>query len=533
MSLSARVRSAVRRVVGPRPAAVRFVGGTNSRLVAGWFAELQSINDRMQFSLATLRARSRSLVEDNGEAAGLLMDFESDIVGAHGARLQFRALTPRGKPRDPLNDRVEAAWRRWSKRDRCTVAGDHSFASVQRLVMRSVVCDGEFLALRVRDASLPFGYQLQPIDPDQLDDTYNVSAAGVGVDGVSIVMGVEVDRRGKPLAYHVWDRHPSDSARRRERVPADRVLHVFKRLRPGQVRGVPWFAPALIAWKLGDRYTEAELYQSLLAAAQGGFFVNRDGTAPVATPTRRNPDTGLEEPIPIDMQAAPGEARQLPAGWEFQSWSPTHPTANYVGFMQAVKRGIARAFGRSYASLTGDLSQVNFSSMRIDRVREIEQNKLHQADLIVAQCCDVVFADWVRMASITGALGVVPVDADALVGFAHWMGKGWPWIDPLKDMAAAELELKHALISRQELCAMKGRDFWEVVDALAEEAEYARAKGVTLGDVDAAVTAAPASPTPATSDDDLDDDEADEALDDTDDRTLTRPPRRARWSVSV
>ena len=519
MSVWTRAGKALRRMWSPPDArAIRFAGGAHSRLVTGWMTELSSMNDALRISLPTLRARSRSLVEDNGEAAGLLLDFESDIVGAHGARLQFRAMTPRGKPRDPLNDRVETAWRRWSKRDRCTVACDHDFASLQRLLMRTVVCDGEFLALRVRDPDVPFGYQLQPVDPDQLDDTYNIASDSAGV---SIVMGVEVDRRGKPLAYHLWDRHPGDSGRRRERVPADRVLHVFKRLRAGQVRGVPWFAPSLIAWKLGDRYTEAELYQSLLAAAQGGFFVNRDGTAPLATPTRINPQTGQEEAIPLEMQAAPGEARQLPAGWEFQSWSPTHPTANYVGFMQAVKRGIARAFGRSYASLTGDLSQVNFSSMRTDRVREIEQNKLHQSDLIVSQCCDVVFADWVRMASLVGALGAVNTDSESLVAFAHWMGKGWPWIDPLKDMAAAELEIKNGLTSRQDLCAARGRDFWEVVDALAEEAEYAKAKGVTLGDVPAAL------PDDA---DESDDDETPAPSEDA--RHLSRPPLRALRSAS-
>ena len=34
-------------------------------------------------------------------------------------------------------------------------------------------------------------------------------------------------------------------------VPARQVLHLFERLRPGQVRGVPWFAPAIL--KLRER----------------------------------------------------------------------------------------------------------------------------------------------------------------------------------------------------------------------------------------------------------------------------------------
>jgi len=491
-----RATAPFRRIAAPQ---IRFAGGEHSRIVQGWLTELQSANQELEFALAMLRARSRQLVRDNGEAAGLLLDFESDIVGAKGAQLQFRAVTPRGKPRDPLNDRIEAAWKRWAKRGSCTVDGAASFAALQRLMMRTVVQDGEFLALRRRDPSLPFGFQLQPIDADQLDETLNRSATAVAN---AIIMGVEVNGQGRPVAYHLWDRHPSESGRLRMVVPARDVLHVFKRLRVGQVRGVPWFAPALVTWKLGDRYTEAELYQSLLAAAQGGFFVNRDSSTVMATPTRINPVTGREEPIPIQMDAAPGEARQLPPGWEFQAWQPTHPTANYVGFMKAVKRVVARAFGRSYASLTGDLSDVNFSSMRTDRVREIEQNKLHQQDLLVEQLCDPVFADWVQMASVVGALGAVPVDAGQMASFAEWMCKGWPWIDPAKDMAAAQMEIGMGLTSPQRLCAEKGRDFYEIIDELADAKPYAADKGVTLESVPMQVLAEPAPDDDTTPDDD-------------------------------
>jgi lambda family phage portal protein len=465
---------------------IRFAGGEHSRLVAGWMAELQGANAELEWRLATLRARSRQLVRDNGEAAGLLLDFESDIVGAKGAQLQFRAITPRGLPRDPLNDRIEAAWKRWTQRGTCTADGMASFAAVQRLMMRTVVQDGEFLALRRRDPSVPFGYQLQPIDADQLDETLN-RTEGNGRN--AIVMGVEVNAQGRPVAYHLWDRHPADAGRVRLVLPARDVLHVFKRLRPGQVRGVPWFAPALVTWKLGDRYTEAELYQSLLAAAQGGFFVNKDTSASMVIPMRVNPVTGLEEPVPIQMDAAPGEARQLPPGWEFQAWQPTHPTANYVGFMKAVKRVVARAFGRSYASLTGDLSDVNFSSMRTDRIREIEQNRLHQQDLLVEQLCQPVFADWVQMASVVGMLGALPIDAMQLSAFADWMCKGWPWIDPMKDMAAAQMEIGMGLNSPQRLCAEKGRDFYEIVDELADAKAYCAEQGVTLASVPLQVVA--------------------------------------------
>lgn len=451
---------------------VRYAGAETSRMIAGWFTSLVDANEKLKCNLSTLRSRSRQIVEDNGEAAGLLLDFESDIVGATGARLQFRARTPRGLPRDVLNNRVEDGWSVWGKRGTCTVDGYESFAALQRLMIRTVIMDGEFLALRVRGAENAYGYALQPIDPDLLDETEN-RAAYNGQN--AIIMGVEVNREGKPVAYHLWDRHPSLSGRvKLPPVPAKNVLHVFKRVRAGQVRGIPWFAPALVTWKLGDRYTEAELYQSLLAAAQGGFFVNKDGGNFVPTLDANG------QPVPLVMEAVPGQATALPAGYEFQAWQPTHPTANYVGFMKAVKRIIARAFGRSYASLTGDLSDVNFSSMRTDRVREMGQSRMHQNDLLIEQFCEVVFADWVSTAILSGKLGAVAIDAATIASYASWMCAGWPWIDPVKDATAALMELNMGATSIQRICAEKGRDFYEIIDEIADAKAYCELKGVTL-----------------------------------------------------
>lgn len=475
------------RVSGIAPR-IRYAAATTSRLMKGWDGYLQSIDDAVAFKLGTMRARARQLVEDNGEAAGLLLDFESDIVGPAGARLQFRATKPRGGPLDPLNDRIEGAFSIWGAK--CTVDGIEDFASLQRLVIRTVIVDGEFFAIKHRGPQYPQGFALQPFDADLVDDTYNMPPNEAGV---SIVMGVEIDRYGRRLFYHVWDRHPSSTNRgQRRAIPAADVVHVFKRVRVGQTRGITWFAPALVTWKMGDQYTESELVQSMLAAAQGGFFVNDDPSVGGTFPTRTVTDVhGNKQEVPIDLEVEPGISRALPPGWKFEAWSPTHPTANYVGFIKtAVKRVIARAFGRSQATLTGDLSDVNFSSIRTDRVREMEQNRMHQADILVRQFAQPVFADWIVMADLTGALGVLPKRPDELTRFATWMCRGWPWIDPLKDAAALQLEIQMRINSPQRACAERGRDFYEIVDECADADAYVKSKGLTMDAVMLALTIA-------------------------------------------
>lgn len=463
------------RVAAPMRAMARYAGGMNQRIVSRWFAELADANDEIRWTLTSMRARSREAAQNNGEAAGLLLDFEADIVGAVGPQLQYRAATPRGLPRDVLNDRVELGFKKWSKRGVCTLSGGDSFAGLSRLMIRTVITDGEFLGRRIRDPRLPFGYAIEPIDADLLDETLNRPATATQT---AIIMGVEVDANLRPIFYHFWDRHPTQAGRQPVVLPASDVVHVFKRLRAGQVRGVPWFAPVLVTWKLGDRCTEAELYQALLAAAQGGFFVNKDN-GQVWDP----PKDDKGNPIPLVMEAEPGQGRMLPPGWEWQAWEPKHPTANFAGFMKVIKRMIGRAFGRSYASLTGDLEAVNFSSMRTDRVREMTQSRMHQADLLVEQFCDVVFRDWVQMASLVGALGVVTRVADDLASFASWMCTGWPWMDPVKDSTAAKMDLEMGITSPQRLCADRGRDYYDVIDEIADAKAYAELKKVNLAAV--------------------------------------------------
>ena len=86
--------------------------------------------------------------------------------------------------------------------------------------------------------------QLQLLEPDHLDASKTGEAPGGGF----VIQGVEFDALGRRRAYWLYPVHPGEVAMVRKAslvsqpVPASSVLHLFDRLRPGQVRGVPWFA---------------------------------------------------------------------------------------------------------------------------------------------------------------------------------------------------------------------------------------------------------------------------------------------------
>jgi capsid protein len=61
-----------------------------------------------------------------------------------------------------------------------------------------------------------------------------------------------------------------------------------------------------------------------------------------------------------------------------------------------------------------------------------------------------------------------------------WIPTGLPWIDPLKEIAAQKEAIDAKLDSRQRICRSLGRDFFDVVDELADEETYIIKKGLSV-----------------------------------------------------
>ena len=93
--------------------------------------------------------------------------------------------------------------------------------------------------------------------------------------------GIEFDRLGRRAAYHLTRAHPGDPAMRPRdhdlvRVPADRIAHLYRPLRPGQIRGEPWLARALVRLDELDQFDDAALVKAKVAAMFTGFVVSPD-----------------------------------------------------------------------------------------------------------------------------------------------------------------------------------------------------------------------------------------------------------------
>ena len=111
------------------------------------------------------------------------------------------------------------------------------------MAIEGLIRDGEVLIRHVRNAENPFGYSLQLLEPDFLDEEFCTQNPD---NGNCIVMGVELNRFNKAVAFWIFEgpNHPYDDQSYglnkpgRTRVPAEDMLHLYQPLSEASKQGV-------------------------------------------------------------------------------------------------------------------------------------------------------------------------------------------------------------------------------------------------------------------------------------------------------
>ncbi len=149
----------------------------------------------------------------------------------------------------------------------------------------------------------------------------------------------------------------------------------------------------------------------------------------------------------------------------------------------------------SYATLTGDLSGANYSSMRAGSLEEREGYKKvqnHQIGNLVLP----IFNAWLEVALLNGAIGL-PFRKLEQFNKPKFSGRRWPWVDPGKDIQAALDSINGRLTTRTKWTEENGEDLEEIIDTLKyEEALFAKA-GLELPEINKPVPGKPEDVTPA------------------------------------
>lgn len=458
-----------------------FAGAAINRLTMTMAQWSGAVNADLDSALVVLRARARSLCANNEWGRRFLSLVAINIVGPSGPTLQVRAKTTSGALDKPANDAIEIHWARWART--ADIAGRMSLARMLQVVAKSVARDGEALVRIVRRRDLPYGFALQLLEADRLDEALNHRLD----NGNVIRQGVEIDATTRPVAYYVQTMHPGENwqigGKKYERIPARDIYHVFLPERAEQVRGFTWLHAVLMRSQMLHGYEEAAIVAARVGASKMGVFTRKEEASDVGlnqVADAKDPTTGA-----LQMNAEPGEFVELPVGYELQSWDPEYPHANFESFLKQCLRGLSTGLDVATHNLSGDMTDVNYSSARIAELAEREVWTLLQNWLIDSLLIPV-FRDWLASALIRGEVTfetsgkALPADKlDKFANVARFQGRRWAWVDPLKEAQAAGELVSLGLESRTALAAAQGREFDDVLDELANEQKAMKEAGLS------------------------------------------------------
>jgi lambda family phage portal protein len=373
--------------------------------------------------------------------------------------MQSQAETRGGEPDRDLRKSIEREFGDWGKKKNASVDWMDSWTAIQKLAVRTVALSGEALILRTVDRQSKWGVRLQLLEPDFLPLDMNETAK----NGREIRMGIEIDSSGRPLAYNLATDHPGDSifstvTGRYKRIPAENVIHLFIRERPGQLRGIPWMASAIIDAHHLDKFLEATLVKQRVESSKMGFLEKEDGGE-----VYKGQDEDEDGAIISEVQA--GLIEELPAGMKFSQFDPTS-TENLEIFVKTILRRLAVGMGVAYHSLSGDLEKVSYSSVRAGVLENQDQYKTLQG-WAIENLCDPVWDWWMELALLNGRFQGVGVGDIERAERVKWQGRRWAWVDPKKELEAKKIAIGLGIESRPGVIIETGRD----PDQVTEEIE--------------------------------------------------------------
>jgi lambda family phage portal protein len=192
----------------------------------------------------------------------------------------------------------------------------------------------------------------------------------------------------------------------------------------------------------------------------------------------------------VEDEATLGSAQTNAAGQRIESFEPgmieylepgkdvkfAAPSASggYAEYMRFQLHAIAAGVGLTYELLTGDLSQVNYSSIRAGLIEFRRRMEALQWQLLVPGLCQPV---WRRFVEAAQAAGQLPEDGEII---ADWTAPRFEAVDPLKDIQADVLAVRAGVMTLKEAIARQGYEPAQVLREIAETNAEIDALGLIL-----------------------------------------------------
>ena len=464
-------------------------GAEKNRLRSDWNPFGGSADSDLLHDLPTLRERSRQLDRDDVWARSVFNTLTMNTIGT-GLRPQSRVLVNEVS----ANPDEVRAWQRACER----IWREHmplldsqrrmeGYAK-QRLLFRSVLQSGDVLDVPIRkrvEGRRTIGICTETIEGDRLATPINLTTE----QRARIREGVELNADGMPIRYWVKKRHPGDvmlptsgavgqtnefiSYPARNSLGQPGVFHLYWMQRPGQTRGEPWLAPALSLFKdIGDT-VEARVVAERIAACFAAFV------------TRNDPFTTLQNNTTAGQggqrlqQFEPGMIWYGEQGEDVKFGQPNFPGGDFEQFIKIIVKAIGAGTGLPYELITKDFTDTTYTSARAALLEARRFFRCYQqwfASQYLQPLWEMIILEaWAR--GLLPNVDLLGPERSAWLQ-ARWVAPAQGYVDPTKEVKANLEAISGHLTTYSDVIAEQGKDWEEVFEQEAREAELREELGL-------------------------------------------------------
>lgn len=448
-----------------------YAGAGYSDRLAAWQPGVRDADGDTTRDLRNLRSRSRDLVRNSPIAGGAVETQVAHVVGS-GLSLQSRIdATFLGLDDDQADDwqsNTERRFSLWCSSTYSDTGDELDFYEQQDLALRTQIESGDaFVVLaRMQRPGWPFQLALQIIEADRCCNP------GFALDSPAITAGIERNEAGAPVAAHLCSHHPGSVINTGgitwARVPfrgaqsgRRNLLHLKRKLRPGQSRGLPELAPIIGTLKQMERYATAEIDAAVNAAAQA-VFVKMDPDSFADLFDSDAQQALVNQASGWDGNLNSGRVVNLLPGEDITAPELGRPNPNFDPFMSAFMRFVGMGLNIPVEVLSKHF-QSSYSAARAALLDAWRTFSIRRSWL-ARKLCQPVYEEWLADEVAAGRINAPGFFADPVVRAAwcasSWSGDGPGAIDPLKEANAAGKRLELGITTlADETTAYNGGDW--------------------------------------------------------------------------
>ena len=395
-----------------------------------------------------LRQFARYLDENHDLAVGILDDLVANIVGS-GVGVEPMVARADGTPIESVNDALRDLWSEWWHRPEVTQ--ELSGPELERLICRTWLRDGEVFVQHVAKDLAPYPtglrYALEALEADLVPYDYEQSGAR---------QGVVTDAWGAPVGYYVYKSHPGDSFGLLRSagtypevkfIPAERMAHLKLARRLHQTRGVSVFHSVLTRLDDIRDYEESERIAARVSAAFTGYI-------------KRSPDFAIDANATTgkrELEMSPGMIfDNLLPGEEVGTIASERPNTALADFRASQLRAVAAGTHSRYSAIARSYDGT-YSAQR----QELVEGSVHYRMLFSYLAAQFYLPVWARFvdAAVLGGFVRIPATAKPMSVYRPELRPpALPWIDPKKEVEAADLAVRSGLKSRHQAIRDLGGD---------------------------------------------------------------------------